>query len=84
MLDYSIRGPITPSISPEFYGWTDRGGSSSMIPELRSWVEFPLATQFPAACIPPSLASVGPTDMTAAEREQAAPITVTRMQEGEY
>jgi hypothetical protein len=22
MLDYSIRAPLTPSISPGFYGWT--------------------------------------------------------------
>jgi hypothetical protein len=29
MLDYSIRGPLASSISPEFYSWTDRGGSSS-------------------------------------------------------
>jgi hypothetical protein len=29
MLDYSIRGPLAPSISPRFYGWSGRGGSSS-------------------------------------------------------
>jgi hypothetical protein len=29
MLDYSIRDPLTPSISPRFYGWIGRGGSSS-------------------------------------------------------
>jgi hypothetical protein len=55
-----------------------------MISELRSWVQFPLATQFPIARIPPSLASVGPAGMAAPKREQAAPIIVTRMQEGEY
>jgi hypothetical protein len=27
MLDYSIRGPLAPSISPGFYGWTGRGGA---------------------------------------------------------
>jgi hypothetical protein len=27
LLDYSIRGPLTPSISPMFYGWTGRGGA---------------------------------------------------------
>jgi hypothetical protein len=27
MLDYSIRDPLTPSISPEFYGWIGRGGA---------------------------------------------------------
>jgi hypothetical protein len=26
MLDYSIKGPLAPSISLGFYGWTDRGG----------------------------------------------------------
>jgi hypothetical protein len=26
MLDYNIRVPITSSISPRFYGCTDRGG----------------------------------------------------------
>jgi hypothetical protein len=26
VLDYSIRGSLTPSISPEFYGRTGRGG----------------------------------------------------------
>jgi hypothetical protein len=29
MLDYSIRSPLAPTISPGFYGWTSRGGSSS-------------------------------------------------------
>jgi hypothetical protein len=29
MLDYSIRDPLTSSISSEFYDWTNRGGSSS-------------------------------------------------------
>jgi hypothetical protein len=27
MLDYSIRGPLAPSISLGFYGWTDRVGA---------------------------------------------------------
>jgi hypothetical protein len=30
MLNYSIRGSLAPSISPKFYGWIDKGGSSSM------------------------------------------------------
>jgi hypothetical protein len=34
MLDYSIRDIIAPSRSPGFYGWTDRGGSSST---LNTW-----------------------------------------------
>jgi hypothetical protein len=25
VLDYSIRAPLTPFISPGFYDWTDRG-----------------------------------------------------------
>jgi hypothetical protein len=36
VLDYSIRGPLAPSISPWFYGWIGRGGPSSMVPEPRS------------------------------------------------
>jgi hypothetical protein len=36
MLDYSIRGPLAASISPGFYGWTDRGGSSSTTTTIRS------------------------------------------------
>jgi hypothetical protein len=83
MLDYIIRDPLAHSISPEFYGCTGRGGSSSMIPELRYWVQFFLATQFPTACIPPSLASVGPTGTAASEWEQPVPITVARTQEAE-
>jgi hypothetical protein len=34
-LDYSIRGSLAPSISPEFYGWTG-SGSSSIVLEPRS------------------------------------------------
>jgi hypothetical protein len=41
MLDYSIRGLHTPSISPVFYGWTGRRGYSSMISKPRSWVQSP-------------------------------------------
>jgi hypothetical protein len=59
-------------------------GSSSMVPELRSWVQFPPATQFFAARIPPSLASSGPTGTAAPEREQAAPTAAAHTQEGEY
>jgi hypothetical protein len=59
------------------------GGSSSMVPELRSWVQFPPATQFSAARIPPSLASAGPAGTAAPEREQAAPTVAARTQEGE-
>jgi hypothetical protein len=57
-------------------------GFSSMVPELRSWVQFPPATQFSVARIPPSLASVGPAGTAAPEREQAAPTAAARTQEG--
>jgi hypothetical protein len=33
-----IKGPITPSISPEFYSRNGRGGSSNLLSEPRSWV----------------------------------------------
>jgi hypothetical protein len=46
VLDYSIRDHLAPFISPMFYGWTDRGGSSSMVPELKSWVQFLSTTHF--------------------------------------
>jgi hypothetical protein len=36
VLDYSIRSPLAPSISPGFYDWTDKGGSSHMVSEPRS------------------------------------------------
>jgi hypothetical protein len=84
MLDYSIRGLLVPSISPEFYGWTVRGGSSSMALEQRSWVQFPPATQFFVARIPPSLAPAGPAGTVASEREQEAPTAMAHTQEGEY
>jgi hypothetical protein len=41
MLDYSIRGSLVHFISPGFYGWTGRGGSSSTdfnTVELRSLI----------------------------------------------
>jgi hypothetical protein len=54
-----------------------------MVSEPRSWVQFSPATQFFAARIPPSLASVGPAGMAALEREQAASIITAHTQEGE-
>jgi hypothetical protein len=83
VLDYSIRDFLAPSISPVFYGWTGREGSSSMVSEPRSWVQFPLATQFFAARISPSLASAGSIGTAAPEREQAAPTVMAHTQEGE-
>jgi hypothetical protein len=83
MLEYSIRGLLVHSISLGFYGCTGRGRSSSMVSELRSWVQFPLATQFSAARILPSLASARPVDTAAPEREQAAPTAMVRTHEGE-
>jgi hypothetical protein len=54
-----------------------------MVPEPRSCVQFPPATQFSAARIPPSLASIGPAGMAAPEREQTAPTATVRTQERE-
>jgi hypothetical protein len=82
MLDYSIRGTLAPSILPGFYGWIGREGSSSMVSEPRSWVQFPLATQFSVARISASLASAGSVGTAAPEREQAAPTATARSQEG--
>jgi hypothetical protein len=59
------------------------GGSSSLVPEPRSWVQFPPATQFSAARIPPSLASAGSADTAMPEREQATPTAAAHTQEGE-
>jgi hypothetical protein len=56
---------------------------SNMVPELRSWVQFPSATQFSVAHIPPSVASAGPAGMAAPKREQVAPTATTHTQEGE-
>jgi hypothetical protein len=52
--------------------------SSSIVLELRSWIQFPPATQFSVVRIPPSLASAGPAGTATPEREQAAPIVVAR------
>jgi hypothetical protein len=54
-----------------------------MVPEPRSWVQFPPAIQFSAARIPPSLASTGSAGTATPEREQAAPTVAARTQEGE-
>jgi hypothetical protein len=54
-----------------------------MVSEPRSWVQFPLTTQFFAARIPPSLASAGSAGTAAPERQQAAPTAVTHTQEEE-
>jgi hypothetical protein len=51
MLDYSIRAPLTPSISLGLYGWTGRGESSSMVPEPKSWVQFLPAMHFLPLCV---------------------------------
>jgi hypothetical protein len=39
MSDYSIRGPLAPSISPGFYGWNGRGESSSTNDNILDWKE---------------------------------------------
>jgi hypothetical protein len=74
LLHYSIRGSLTPSISPGFYGWTDSRGFSNMVSEPRSWVQFSPIMQFSVRCISLSLASAG---TTAPKREQATPTVVT-------
>jgi hypothetical protein len=78
LLDYSIRGSLAPSISPSFMVALTEEVLSSMVLEPRSWVQFPPATQFSAARIPPSLASAGPAGTAAPEREQTAPIAAAR------
>jgi hypothetical protein len=55
---------------------------SSIIPELRYWIQFPLTTQFSAACIPPSLSSAGLVGTAALEREQATPTAVVAHRRG--
>jgi hypothetical protein len=77
MLDYSIRDPITPSISPVFYGWTGRGGALYHGIRVEVLDSIPPVTQFSAARIPPSLASVGPTCTATSEQEQATPTAMT-------
>jgi hypothetical protein len=54
-----------------------------MVSKPRSWIQFPPATQFSSAHIPPSLASAGSAGTTVPEREQAAPTATARTQEGE-
>jgi hypothetical protein len=53
-----------------------------MVSQPRSWLQFPVATQFSTARISPSLASTGPTGMTAPEQEQVAQAAIARMNEG--
>jgi hypothetical protein len=55
-----------------------------MVSEPMSCVQFPLATQFFVARIPPSLASAGSAGTTTSEREQTAQIAAACTQEGEY
>jgi hypothetical protein len=67
LLDYNII-----ALSPLLYHLIFIVGlkedvSSSMVSELRSCVQLPLAMQFFATCISPSLASVELTVMTTSE-----------------
>jgi hypothetical protein len=80
MLDYSMRGPLTPG----FFVRLAEEVPSSMVPEPRSWVQFSPTTQFSATRIPLSLAFVEPTGMATPEQEQVAPTVTARTQEGEY
>jgi hypothetical protein len=54
-----------------------------MVPEPRFSVQFPPVTQFYIARISPSLASAGPADTTAPEREQLAPTVTAHTLKGE-
>jgi hypothetical protein len=54
-----------------------------MVPEPRSWVQFPPATQFSPSCIPPSLASAKPAGTATPERKKAVPTVVAHMKEWE-
>jgi hypothetical protein len=83
MLDYSISDSLTPPYHLGFMVGLTEEVSSSMVLELRSWVQFPLATQFSIVRITPSLASAGPVGMAAPEWEQAAPTAMARTQERE-
>jgi hypothetical protein len=55
-----------------------------MVSEVRFWVQFLSATQFFAMRIPLSLAFAEPIGTAVPEREQAIPIAVAHMQQGEY
>jgi hypothetical protein len=48
ILDFSIRGPLTPSISPRFYGWIDQG-VSSMVSEPEVFVSISSVYAFSSA-----------------------------------
>jgi hypothetical protein len=83
MLDYSKIATLALPYHLGFMVGLAEEVLSSMVPEPRSWVQFPPATQFSAACIPPSLASIGPAGTAAPEWEKAAPTATARTQEGE-
>jgi hypothetical protein len=51
-----------------------------MVAEPMSCVQFPPATQFSVACMPPSLASAGPVGTAMPEQEQAGPIAAAHTQ----
>jgi hypothetical protein len=69
LLDYSIIGPSPLPYHLSFMVGLVDEVPSSMVPEPRSWVQFPPVTQFSVAHIPPSLAFVGLVGTAALERE---------------
>jgi hypothetical protein len=46
LLEYSIIDTLVPFISYVFYICISRGGSASMVSELRFWVQFLMVTHF--------------------------------------
>jgi hypothetical protein len=46
LLEYSIIDTLVPFISYVFYVCIGRGGSASMVSELRFWVQFLMVTHF--------------------------------------
>jgi hypothetical protein len=52
MLDHSIRDPLNPSISPEFYGWIDQGGHLAVSNQLH-------VTTFALPCSNPHMLEPG-------------------------
>jgi hypothetical protein len=77
MLNYNIRAPLAPSISPGIYGLTGQGGFSRMVPELRSWIQFLSITHF----LP--LRAIIPTYLVWLVHTWPERAATTRTQEGE-
>jgi hypothetical protein len=83
MLDYSISDSSPLPYHLSFMVGLAEEMLSSMVPESSSWFQFSPVTQFSAARISPSLASIGPVGTVTPEWEQAAPTAAARTQEEE-